>query len=267
MMKRFFLSLSFAVASIVAMAQAETATHIVQRGETMESIAKDYNVNVDALNRLNPNADGVVYVGMKLKVPVAAMPESTSENASDRSAEAATAPQAATSASVPTDASAYAHAERSVKTSIASHELNRERILWGFSYLAESFDDVKASGHYGLNLDALSIGGSLFGASVTVASFNYGLVPSDYTNDYITFGPNVSYEVVENVVVALPVQCVCGVSFEGTDTKTTWGWSLTPSAYLWINKVALTAGIVVNGAFSSGSKVCCGFTAGVRFGI
>ena len=266
-MKRFFLSLSFAVASVVAMAQAETATHIVQRGETLESIAKDYNVDVDVLDRLNPNADGVVYVGMKLKVPVAAMPESAAENPSAGSAEAANAPQTAASASVPTDASAYAHAERRMKTSVTNHELNGERFLWGFSYLAESFDDVKASGHYGFNLDALSIGGSLFGASVTVSSFNFGLVPSGYTNDYITFGPNVSYEVVENIVVALPVQCVCWVSFEGTDTKTSWGWSLTPSAYLWINKVALTAGIVVNGAFSGGSKVCCGFTAGVRFGI
>jgi hypothetical protein len=51
------------------MAQSQTVTHVVQRGETIESIAQYYNVSVEDINKANPNADGVVYVGMKLNIP------------------------------------------------------------------------------------------------------------------------------------------------------------------------------------------------------
>jgi len=52
-----------------AMAQSQTVTHVVQRGETIESIAEIYKVSVEDINKANPNADGIVYVGMKLNIP------------------------------------------------------------------------------------------------------------------------------------------------------------------------------------------------------
>ena len=44
MMKRTILSLLFGTASMFAMAQSQTVSHVVQRGETLESIAEYYNV-------------------------------------------------------------------------------------------------------------------------------------------------------------------------------------------------------------------------------
>lgn len=69
MIKKTFLSVILCAASMLAMAQAKTVTHVVQRGETIESIAEYYNVSVADINRANPNADGIVYMGMKLNIP------------------------------------------------------------------------------------------------------------------------------------------------------------------------------------------------------
>ena len=69
MIKKFFLSVLFCTVCMFAMAQSQTVTHVVQRGETIESIAEIYKVSVEDINKANPNADGIVYVGMKLNIP------------------------------------------------------------------------------------------------------------------------------------------------------------------------------------------------------
>lgn len=46
----------------------EIVTHIVQRGETIESIAGKYGATADTILRLNPDAADFVYVGMELKI-------------------------------------------------------------------------------------------------------------------------------------------------------------------------------------------------------
>ena len=50
---------------------AQQVSHTVRRGETLESIAKKYNVSVYALTQSNPDAKDVFYVGMKLVIPSA----------------------------------------------------------------------------------------------------------------------------------------------------------------------------------------------------
>lgn len=80
MMKRFFLSTIISAASVFAMAQTQSMTHIVQRGETIESIAEYYHVSVDDINKANPNADGLVYVGMKLVIPADLSKTNAKEN-------------------------------------------------------------------------------------------------------------------------------------------------------------------------------------------
>lgn len=69
MVKKIILSVLLCTVCMFIMAQSQTVTHVVQRGETIESIAQYYNVSVEDINKANPNADGVVYVGMKLNIP------------------------------------------------------------------------------------------------------------------------------------------------------------------------------------------------------
>ena len=78
MMKRTILSLLFGTASMFTMAQNQTVSHVVQRGETLESIAEYYNVSVEDIDKANPNMDGVVYVGLKLNIPTSSVQPKTS---------------------------------------------------------------------------------------------------------------------------------------------------------------------------------------------
>ena len=80
MIKKMILSVLLCAVCVVTMAQSQTVTHVVQRGETIESIAKYYNVSVEDINKANPNADGIVYVGMKLNIPTSSKPQIVSNN-------------------------------------------------------------------------------------------------------------------------------------------------------------------------------------------
>lgn len=66
--KTLIISL-LALISFHAYAQDKTVTHIVDRGETLASIAKLYGVTNGKLIELNPDASDFVYVGMELTVP------------------------------------------------------------------------------------------------------------------------------------------------------------------------------------------------------
>ena len=69
MIKKIFLTVFLCTVCMFTMAQSQTVTHIIKRGETIESIAEFYKVSVEDINKTNPNADGIVYVGMKLVIP------------------------------------------------------------------------------------------------------------------------------------------------------------------------------------------------------
>lgn len=258
MIKKIFLSVFFCTVSVFTMAQSQTVTHVVQRGETIESIAEIYKVSVRDINKANPNADGIVYVGMKLNVPIEKMDTYTDEAPLQDDAEQRNT-QTVSYYSTPT--------KRKGNVSTNTWVRNQTRSMWGLTYFACDFEDVKASGHYGLTLDMLNIGESLFGFNTTLGSLNYGLVDKEHTTDLILFGPNVSYEIVQNVILSLPVQAMCNVSFEGSDTKTAWGWAISPRLYYSFGKVNVNAGILVNGGFKKEEDVTCGFTVGIGFGV
>lgn len=83
MIKKIFLTVFLCTVCMFTMAQSQTITHVVQRGETIESIAEFYKVSVEDINKTNPNADGIVYVGMKLVIPTSsAQPKTSSRDVS-----------------------------------------------------------------------------------------------------------------------------------------------------------------------------------------
>lgn len=66
-MKKLFVFL-FVMFTMTISAQ-DVKTHIVQRGETIESIAEKYNVSATDITKANPDAAKFFYTGMKLKIP------------------------------------------------------------------------------------------------------------------------------------------------------------------------------------------------------
>ena len=78
--KKLFCALLLTiVGALSAMAQSQqTTTHVVDRGETLASIASAYGVSQDQIIALNPEAAQFVYVGMELTIPVRTAPQQNS---------------------------------------------------------------------------------------------------------------------------------------------------------------------------------------------
>lgn len=73
-MKFFGKKLLFSVLVLVSGAAVaysqNTVKHVVDRGETLQSIAQRYGTTVDKIIELNPDAAQIVYLGMELQIPV-----------------------------------------------------------------------------------------------------------------------------------------------------------------------------------------------------
>jgi hypothetical protein len=65
-----------AISVCLAVAQTNTIKHVVDRGETLASIAQRYSTTEAKIIELNPDAAQFVYVGMELIIPVSATSQS-----------------------------------------------------------------------------------------------------------------------------------------------------------------------------------------------
>lgn len=68
-MERFYVTILFFLLTITHVCGQEIKKHIVQRGETLESIAKDYNLSPTELRNANFDME-VFYTGLEIDVPI-----------------------------------------------------------------------------------------------------------------------------------------------------------------------------------------------------
>lgn len=68
-MKKILLLITFLISLIPSFGQSPEKEHIVERGETIATIAKLYNLSPDDLLEANPSAREMVYTGMVLTIP------------------------------------------------------------------------------------------------------------------------------------------------------------------------------------------------------
>lgn len=66
--KRFTVCMIMILVASIGMAQ-EVISHVVERGETLESIAQKYGITTSQLREANPDINDFFYVGMKLSIP------------------------------------------------------------------------------------------------------------------------------------------------------------------------------------------------------
>lgn len=78
-MKRITCILLILIAAITVMAQS-TRNHIVQRGETIQSIAKKYRISERDILIGNPDAKDNFHVGMQLRIPLSGNSDSYSKS-------------------------------------------------------------------------------------------------------------------------------------------------------------------------------------------
>lgn len=67
--KRIIAIMTCVLISTVSVLAQTVKKHIVERGETVESIAEKYGVTKASIIEMNPDAAQFVYVGMELKIP------------------------------------------------------------------------------------------------------------------------------------------------------------------------------------------------------
>lgn len=79
--KRFLSAMCMAAFGIsFAIAQTNTIKHTVDRGETLQSIAKRYATTEAKIIELNPDAAQFVYVGMELVIPAVKVNDAVKED-------------------------------------------------------------------------------------------------------------------------------------------------------------------------------------------
>lgn len=74
LLRSLLAMLFIGVVMSIAAQVATTQKHVVQRGETLESIAEAYSTTTQAIVKANPDAEQFIYVGMELVIPVSAAP-------------------------------------------------------------------------------------------------------------------------------------------------------------------------------------------------
>lgn len=72
-MKHLCVIILLSLSSIVHIHGQEIKKHVVQRGETLESIAKDYNLSPNELRSANNDME-IFYTGLEINVPIKKMP-------------------------------------------------------------------------------------------------------------------------------------------------------------------------------------------------
>lgn len=68
-MKTTFKKLTIVLVAMLVSIQAFAVKHVVEKGETIESIAQKYGTTAQAILQANPEAESFIYVGMELNIP------------------------------------------------------------------------------------------------------------------------------------------------------------------------------------------------------
>lgn len=273
MIKKIFLSVLFCTVCMFTMAQGQTITHIVQRGETLESIAEYYKVNVEDINKANPNADGIVYVGMKLNIPASTNTTTTKDVAASKDYQRTNEIQTTNK----NNATAISQSKNNYNAPNRSTDLN-DFSFYGLCYRA-SFEDV-GTGFY-------CLGGTTFSSSGWGVNFyfgaNYGLAEKHYESVCFYIGPSYGYN-FKSILLLGSLDFVgiyagqgegeqTGTNHEGetytyigTKNKFNWGIALSPQVGIKLNKVTPYLGLDFNWA-KGAKKIDVGFCVGVGFDI
>ena len=244
----------------MAAAQTKTVTHTVNRGETLESIAKRYGTTNKKIIELNPDAEQFIYVGMELVIPV------TIANEVQQSTKAISLQEndlvgKDVNHNTVNDNLYLDNRDEAVKENLHSS-------FFVAQYQLGDFTNAKYSSCYGLgiffpsvvNWGALHIGGNLN------FSINAGVVKE--WGCLIDFGPSVRYDIAENVFFNMPVDVRCAVTIpEGTtDTHADWGLQLAPAIHVFFTKkFGIYFGPQMTIGFYSGAKPAFGLVAGISF--
>lgn len=182
------------ICSLYAIAQTaqSTITHIMQKGETLQTVAARYSTTTQAIIELNPEAADFTYVGMELKIPVATPTYSESTLKTP----------------ISTSASEYLDYNTANSTQQYADSYHDESEVWnpyGIGYIANFSNNGK--GFYGFTYEYLPYSGGL--GFYMFYGTGWGVVSDDF-DLHIRIGPTFGHRYTENIMFS------CPISFTGT---------------------------------------------------
>lgn len=260
--RRVFAILACILISVMSAMAQTVRKHVVERGETIESIAEKYGVPKESIIEMNPDAAQFVYVGMELDVPEGGKTADSNSDTANKDN------------SISADKELYSQKETTYKNLNDLLDFSN----WGAFYRA-TFDDA-GHGLYGLGGNVYSDYG--IGFNIYLGA-NYGLVDSDYAGFTFYIGPCYGYN-IGNVLLSASIDFVGqymgqgkkqkegtnnkgeGYKYTGTDSKFTWGVALTPTVGIKLNKIMPYCGIDLMWD-KEAKKINAGFIVGIGFDV
>lgn len=224
--------------------------HVIERGETLESIAARYGVTTEEIIKLNPDAAQFVYVGMELNLP-------------EKPAQAAVNDSVAQARPATPQTTVTEYVAGNVQTVTDSDKLTPyDYITYGLSYFAPF--EAADTGYYMLGGTVLAPSG--WGLDFHLG-FNYGLVDKDYAGYAFLMGPAYGYA-FDRVMLAASLDFLGTYLGQGKDEdlKFNWGFALMPKAIFRLGKVRPWAGVNVTWA-KGVDKLSVGFEVGIGIGV
>lgn len=227
-MKKLFFSFALMLASLSMSAQT-SQSHIVQRGETIESVAKKYGISVSDLQQANPSTKDYFYAGMKLIIPHKtnmqnATTQTQSSNSSNR-----------TAIITPSSAKTKNNQIKTIKQKVQMPTFHSELDGSDFTSVALTFgsDFTDLVGMtYGIQGQYFLDNG--LGATLTVGA-NYGL--EDDTDIMFRLGPSYVYPVT-NMFYIMGTACyTLTMGDYNGNTGTVSGVSVIPTIGLSFNRI------------------------------
>lgn len=262
------------VIPILGMTQIVTVKHIVDRGETLASIAKMYGTTEVKIIELNPSASQFIFVGMELTVPTSEKIEKQVDGKPGTQVRETPVYTTTLSSSKETG---YEVGEINQPVRNDGAYLPSDFAHCSLSFYA-GFENVKYSGFYMLGGEVL--GDSGWGADFHIGA-DYGLVEKDFAGVSFFVGPAYGH-VFGNLLISSSFDFVGSYAgtgegikestnamgeiytYKGTDLKFQWGFALMPKLTFKAGKVYPWGG--VNAMWAKGAdKLSFGFQIGIGF--
>lgn len=226
-MKKLFFSFALMLASLSMSAQT-SKSHIVQRGETIESVANKYGISISDLQQANPSTRDYFYAGMKLVIPHKTNMQNTSQTQSSNSSNR-------TVITTPSSAKTKNNQIKTIKQKVHIPTFHSELDGSDFTSVALTFgsDFTDLVGMtYGIQGQYFLDNG--LGATLTVGA-NYGL--EDDADIMFRLGPSYVYPVT-NMFYVMGTACyTLTMGDYNGNTGTVSGVSVIPTIGLSFNHI------------------------------
>lgn len=226
-MKKLFFLFILMLASLSMSAQTNQS-HTVQRGETIESVAKKYGISVNDLQQANPSAKDYFYAGMKLVIPHKTNMQNTTQTQSSNSSNRVviTVPSSAKTKNDPIKTTKQKVQMPTFYSDLDGSDFTSVALTFGSDFTDLVGMTYGIQGQYFL--------GNGLGATITVGA-NYGL--EDDADIMFRLGPSYVYPVT-NMFYVMGTACyTLTIGDYNGNTGTVSGVSIIPTIGLSFNRI------------------------------